>query len=108
MPETKRLIVDLSSLPCSIIIVGVGNADFYSMKQLDGDDGILKDGIGRRVERDVVQFVEFNKSVLHGNLAEEVLKEIPNQLCGYMEHIGYVPQPIQQAVPVVVEQTATR
>ena len=28
MPETIRLLVELSTLPCSIIIVGVGNADF--------------------------------------------------------------------------------
>jgi hypothetical protein len=24
MPETKRILVELSSLPCSVIIVGVG------------------------------------------------------------------------------------
>jgi hypothetical protein len=31
MPETKATIVELSSFPCSIIIVGVGNADFSQM-----------------------------------------------------------------------------
>jgi hypothetical protein len=32
MNETIRLLVDLSALPCSIIIVGVGNADFSQME----------------------------------------------------------------------------
>ena len=46
MPRTKQLIVQLSSLPCSIIIVGIGNADFSAMEELDGDDGILRDDMG--------------------------------------------------------------
>ena len=31
MPETKKLIVQLSALPLSIIIIGVGNATFSKM-----------------------------------------------------------------------------
>jgi len=54
MDETKQRIVDLSALPCSIIIVGVGNADFSQMQELDGDDGVLRDSRGRAVKRDVV------------------------------------------------------
>ena len=91
MPATKRMIVQLSALPCSIIIVGVGNADFSQMEELDGDDGILRDDSGKGVERDIVQFVRFTETVKRGNLAEEVLKEIPPQLCGYMERNGIVP-----------------
>jgi hypothetical protein len=37
MSATKSALVDLSGLPCSVIIVGVGNADFSSMDELDGD-----------------------------------------------------------------------
>ena len=37
MPETIRILVQLSALPVSIIIVGVGNADFSQMEALDGD-----------------------------------------------------------------------
>ena len=33
----------LSEYPCSIIIVGIGDADFEAMEELDGDDGILRD-----------------------------------------------------------------
>lgn len=37
MAETKDMIVELSKLPVSIIIVGLGNEDFSNMNQLDGD-----------------------------------------------------------------------
>lgn len=46
MAETKRLIVESSELPTSIIIVGVGNANFNMMEELDGDDGVLTDYLG--------------------------------------------------------------
>ena len=54
MPRTKELMVDLSIMPCSVIIVGVGNADFSAMEELDGDGGLLRDNRGRHVERDLV------------------------------------------------------
>ena len=77
------------------------------MQELDGDDGVLRSPQGKPVERDIVQFVEFNKSVARGNLAEEVLKEIPNQLCRHMEKIGFIPQAVNQFVPgAVVQQVA--
>jgi len=63
MGETKAAIVDLSSLPCSIIIIGVGNADFSSMDELDGDGGRLRDDRGRPCARDIVQFVAFNQAM---------------------------------------------
>ena len=94
MPRTKELIVQLSELPCSIIIVGVGNADFTAMEELDGDDGVLRDSAGRRCLRDIVQFVEFNTSMARGDLAEQVLKEVPPQVCSHMERIGFKPQAI--------------
>jgi len=37
MSETKKLIVDAADLPLSIIIVGVGEADFKQMEVLDSD-----------------------------------------------------------------------
>lgn len=104
MPQTRKTIVDLSSLPCSIIIVGVGSADFTQMEELDGDGGVLRDQSGRPCERDIVQFVKFNECVVRGNLAEEVLKEIPTQFCGHMEKIGFVPNAVNQFVPAGVTQ----
>ena len=94
MAETIRLLVDLSALPCSIIIVGVGNADFSQMEDLDGDGQILRDDRGRPCMRDIVQFVRFTECVARGNLAEEVLKEVPPQFCQHMERIGFRPQAV--------------
>ncbi len=54
MPETKRILVKLSALPCSVIIVGVGNANFGQMQELDGDDGVLRDDKGNPCLRDIV------------------------------------------------------
>ena len=61
MPHTKDAIVYASSLPMSIIIVGVGEADFTSMNVLDGDDGVLRSSRGQPVRRDIVQFVPFRE-----------------------------------------------
>jgi len=38
MGDTKRAIIAASRLPLSIIIVGVGGADFSAMDELDSDD----------------------------------------------------------------------
>ena len=70
MPKTKDLIVKLSELPCSIIIIGVGDAEFDAMEELDGDDGVLRNTNGIAVSRDIVQFVEFKQAMLKGDLAE--------------------------------------
>ena len=59
MPQTRDAIVLASTLPMSIIIVGVGQADFTAMNILDGDDGVLMGKHGQAVQRDIVQFVPF-------------------------------------------------
>jgi hypothetical protein len=57
--DTVKAIVHASGLPMSIIIVGVGVADFKAMDILDGDGGLLKDMHGHAARRDIVQFVPF-------------------------------------------------
>lgn len=59
--QTRDAIVRASLLPLSIIIVGVGPADFKAMELLDGDDGVLRSTVGEAVARDIVQFVPFRK-----------------------------------------------
>ena len=59
--QTKEAIVRASRLPLSIIIVGVGPADFKAMELLDGDDGLLRSTTGEAVARDIVQFVPYRK-----------------------------------------------
>jgi len=54
MQQTVDIIVKASQLPLSIIIVGVGDANFKMMKALDGDKQILRDISGVAVSRDIV------------------------------------------------------
>ncbi|KAG8557200.1 hypothetical protein GDO81_018362, partial [Engystomops pustulosus] len=58
MAQTKEAIVNASSLPLSIIIVGVGPAEFDAMEELDGDE-VRVSSRGKFAERDIVQFVPF-------------------------------------------------
>uniref|UniRef100_A0A915EI09 Copine C-terminal domain-containing protein n=1 Tax=Ditylenchus dipsaci TaxID=166011 RepID=A0A915EI09_9BILA len=58
MSETKKAILEASKLPLSIIIVGVGDADFSAMKELDGDDKTLEYN-GEKAKRDIVQILLF-------------------------------------------------
>lgn len=59
MTKTIDLIVEASRLPCSIVIVGVGNERFEKMEALDGDGGMLRASNGTVAARDTVQFVKF-------------------------------------------------
>lgn len=61
------------------------------MEELDGDGGLLRDNMGRSVSRDLVQFVVFNEAMQKGDLAEQVLREVPDQTCKFMEAINFVP-----------------
>lgn len=58
MEPTVDLLVNNCNLPLSIIIVGVGNAEFTNMVRLDGDNG-LYNSHGKKANRDIVQFVPF-------------------------------------------------
>ena len=59
MDQTRSAIVQASRLPMSIIIVGVGGADFSEMEFLDSDDKLLRSASGEIAARDIVQFVPF-------------------------------------------------
>ncbi|XP_071341819.1 copine-3-like isoform X1 [Trachinotus anak] len=85
MDETRQAIVNASRLPMSIIIVGVGGADFSAMEFLDGDDGILRSASGEAAMRDIVQFVPFRQFQNAGTaaLAQSVLAELPDQVASF-------------------------
>ena len=48
------MIVQLSYLPVSIIIVGIGDEDFTKMVELDADSNVLVDKNGRAAARDII------------------------------------------------------
>jgi len=93
MPETLRAIVYASALPFSIIIVGVGSADFRAMEVLDSDKTILKDDRGNPAKRDIVQFVPFRdyENGSTDTLAKAVLAEVPEQVCQYYKMNNILP-----------------
>ncbi|XP_036415768.1 copine-1 isoform X1 [Colossoma macropomum] len=87
LDQTKQAIVNSSKLPMSLIVVGVGEADFKAMEVLDGDNGVLKSPTGEPVARDIVQFVPFKDFINapRESLAQTVLAEVPSQLVSYFK-----------------------
>lgn len=85
--DTINKIVEASGLPLSIIIVGIGEADFDEMEKLDADKHPLKHSkTGIYQSRDIVQFVGINDYAGDQfKLAREVLKEIPKQMVSYFQ-----------------------
>ncbi|XP_063221312.1 copine-8-like isoform X2 [Bacillus rossius redtenbacheri] len=108
MPQTTQALVEASMLPMSLIIVGIGKADFTAMETLDADTVPLQSG-GRRASRDIVQFVPFSKflgvdrdpAVARMRLAQEVLAEIPTQVVSYMKANSLAPRPPLQDIVVL-------
>ncbi|KAI2649559.1 Copine-9 [Labeo rohita] len=100
MVQTREAVVTAASLPMSIIIVGVGPAEFDAMEELDGDE-VRVSSRGRVAERDIVQFVPFrdyidrsgNQVLSMARLAKDVLAEIPDQLLSFMKSRGIEPRP---------------
>jgi hypothetical protein len=87
---TAAVLNRVSSTPLSIVIVGVGNADFSTMNFLAD---CYQPG-----HRDIAQFVEFNKHSNNSNsLTAETLKRIPEQLTRCFQQRGLAPgAPIQR------------
>ncbi|KAL7551847.1 hypothetical protein ACHAWF_015046 [Thalassiosira exigua] len=88
---TKQTLASVADAPLSIVIVGIGNADFSAMQFLDDFE--------RRnsLNRDIVQFVQFN---LHQHnktsLTRATLEEIPDQVVQFFHRRHIMPQPQQQ------------
>lgn len=78
-----------SNSPLSVVIVGVGNADFSAMRFLD-------DVAATTGDRDIAQFVAFNQhSHSSQSLTKATLEEIPKQLVEYFQREGIQPLPPQ-------------
>ncbi|XP_039028744.1 protein BONZAI 3-like [Hibiscus syriacus] len=84
--QTMDALVRASDLPLSILIVGVGNADFKQMEILDVDAGHrLESSTGRVATRDIVQFVPMLE-VHSGQIScvQALLEELPVQFLTYV------------------------
>ena len=91
MDRTIDLVIQAANLPLSIIIVGIGSANFENMSRLDGDNGLYSSN-GVRCARDIVQFVPFRDVKMNGDIpAKELLAELPGQVVQYMSMIGKPP-----------------
>ncbi len=100
MEMTKEAIIRASTLPMSIIIIGVGPAEFDAMEELDADKKALAYR-GKVAERDIVQFVPFreyvggvgsgNQHLSQARLAKDVLAEVPEQIIAFMKKNGLTP-----------------
>ncbi|OXB58510.1 hypothetical protein ASZ78_009075 [Callipepla squamata] len=99
MDETRHAVVQASKLPMSIIIVGVGNADFAAMEFLDGDSRVLRSHTGEEAVRDIVQCIESCATAAFPlclqapkeTLAKAVLAELPQQVVQYFKHQNLPP-----------------
>lgn len=100
MEDTKAAIIKASRLPLSVIIVGVGQADFKDMNELDADEGRLRCG-HHYADRDIVQFVPYRdfKTQPPAVLAKHVLAEIPKQVQEYFTKRGLAPMPPKGPAP---------
>lgn len=98
MQKTIDQIVRGSSLPLSIIIVGVGSDDFESMDILDADEVPLYSmRYKKNMEADIVQFVPFREFKNNpAELAKQTLEEVPGQLLNFMKKKNIVPMPASE------------
>ena len=84
--ETKNHLIAASKEPLSVVIVGIGDADFQGMVFLDEFDPQTEDG------RDITKFVRFNDYRSYNALTEAVLDEIPDQLVDFYFEQGILPR----------------
>ncbi|XP_071709996.1 protein BONZAI 3-like [Rutidosis leptorrhynchoides] len=110
LQETKDALVSASDLPLSILIVGVGNADFKQMEILGADNGRrLESSTGKIATRHIVQFIpmrnvhyEDASRVLHALLEGQLLTYMrsrdirPLNATNDLHHVPFPPDPLSR------------
>lgn len=96
MEQTKRAIHAASDAPLSIVIVGIGDANFGMMNALDN---FQSDGNSLFGGRDIVQFVPFSQHMHdRSSLTRATLDELPDQLVEYFFSRNILPMaPLRQS-----------
>ena len=93
MEDTIDGLVEASYLPISVIIIGIGNADFSNMDFLANHDEPLIDRNGRKSDRNIAQFFPFKDySYNREQLVQIILKEISRQAIEYYQHQNINPK----------------
>lgn len=82
LDQCKGLIVQLSRLPLSILLVGMGQSSLKDMAALDSDARLLEQD-GQLALRDIVQFGSFARGTDARASALEVVGELPQQVSDF-------------------------
>ncbi|KAL0005766.1 hypothetical protein SO802_013327 [Lithocarpus litseifolius] len=99
LQETKDALVRASNLPLSILIVGVGGADFREMEVLDADNGRrLESSTGRVATRDIVLFVPMREVGRLISVVQALLEELPGQFLTYTRSRDIKPSPLHASL----------
>lgn len=99
LEATVDAICAASDKPLSIIIVGVGKADFSQMRFLDGDEKRITSKRFGPAKRDLVQFVPYLEFANNpAELARQTLAEIPQQVLDFM-NLHKIKPLVRQAPP---------
>jgi hypothetical protein len=87
VPQTVNTLENVCTCPLSIVMVGIGNGDFSSMKFLD-------DRKTSEAKPDICDFVEMNAYMNDPDgLTKATLSEIPAHLTAYFMRNGIKPNP---------------
>ncbi|KAI5080565.1 hypothetical protein GOP47_0003748 [Adiantum capillus-veneris] len=92
LQESINALVIASGFPLSVLIVGVGGADFTEMEHLDADRGRLQtSNRSRAAVRDIVQFVPLRNATGAVSISHMLLAELPSQFLEYMALSNLLP-----------------
>ncbi|XP_049848528.1 copine-9-like [Schistocerca gregaria] len=89
--QTTDAIAAASYLPMSILIVGIGDDDFKTIKKLDADSSDFQ--TTKVLSRDIVTFIAFNTIQSVQQLTSSILRKIPFQFISYMKQNNITPKP---------------
>ena len=87
--------VQLSRYPCQLVAIGVADADFSQLEELNV--GVLKDDNNRACVRRMVSFVRLSDALAKGSLADQVLTSLPDSMCAHCERVSFRLRPGGQA-----------
>lgn len=95
LSEAKEVMVQLSRYPCQLVAIGVADADFSQLEELNV--GVLKDDNNRACVRRMVSFVRLSDALAKGSLADQVLTSLPDSMCAHCERVSFRLRPGGQA-----------